>query len=219
MSRIGPISVLSMTDVFPFLSALFADPRRVGAVIPSGAALAEAITREISLDSAPVIELGPGTGAFTQKLLARGIPEDRLALIEYGSDFARLLQARYPQARVLQMDATRLKDVSLFEDEKAGAVISGIPLLSLTARDVMAILKSAFHHLRADGAFYQFTYGLRCPVSPVMLERLNLQATRIGRAIVNVPPAGIYRITRKSTSPFHRAPRQRRIGEQTAVTG
>lgn len=218
MSRIGPISVLSMTDVFPFLSALFADPRRVGAVIPSGAALAAAITREISLDSAPVIELGPGTGAFTQKLLERGVPEDRLALIEYGCDFARLLRVRFPQAQVFQMDAARLKDVRLFDEEKAGAVISGIPLLSLSAREVMAILKSAFHHLRADGAFYQFTYGLRCPVSKVILDRLGLQAARIGRAIVNVPPAGIYRITRKSPLPFIRTPHPRLIDEQTAET-
>lgn len=218
MSRIGPISVLSMTDVFPFLSALLADPRRVGAVIPSGAALAEAMTREISFDCAPVIELGPGTGAFTQKLLARGVPEDRLALIEYGPDFARLLEARYPHAQILQMDAARLKDVRLFDDENAGAVISGIPLLSLSPRDVMAILKGAFHHLRADGAFYQFTYGLRCPVSNVILDRLSLQAARIGRAFVNVPPAGIYRITRKPTAPFNRAPQQRLTGERTAMT-
>lgn len=217
MSRIGPISVLSRTDVFPFLSALFADPRRVGAVIPSGAALAEAMTREISFDCAPVIELGPGTGAFTQKLLARGIPEDRLALIEYGPDFARLLQARYPFAQVLEMDAARLKDVRLFDDEKAGAIVSGIPLLSLSTRHVMAILNGAFHHLRADGAFYQFTYGLRCPVSKVILDRLGLQATRIGRAIVNLPPAGIYRITRQSTSPFNRTAHQRLVSDRSAV--
>ena len=197
MSRIGPISVISMTDVFPFLSALFADPRRVGAVIPSGAALATAITNEISLGSAPVIELGPGTGAITQRLLERGIPENRLALIEHGSDFAQLLRMRYPEAQVFQMDATRLEDIRLFDDEKAGAVISGIPLLSLSSREIVAVLKSAFHHLRAGGAFYQFTYGLRCPISKAILDDLDLKASRIGRVIVNVPPAGIYRITRK----------------------
>lgn len=195
MSRIGPRSVIG-TDVFPFLCALLADPRRVGAVMPSGAALAEAITREISPSSAPVVELGPGTGAFTQRLLERGVPENRLALIEHGPDFARLLQARYPHAQVLRMDATRLKDVRLFDDEKAGAVVSGIPLLSLSPREMVALLKGAFHHLRDGGAFYQFTYGPRCPVPPVILDRLGLTASRIGRAIINVPPAGIYRITR-----------------------
>lgn len=189
-----------MTDVIPFLCALIANPKRVGAIAPSGSALAEAITREISPESAPVIELGPGTGAFTQRLLERGVPEDRLALIEYGPDFARLLEKRYSHARVLRMDATRLKHVELFDDEKAGAVVSGIPLLSMTARQILAILHGAFHHLRPGGAFYQFTYGPTCPVPRAILERLDLRAKRIGRAIVNVPPANVYRITRKASA-------------------
>ena len=193
-----------MTDVFPFFCALLADPRRVGAVVPSGPALARAITREISPSSAPVVELGPGTGAFTERLLERGVPEDRLALIEYGPDFARMLEERYPTARVLRMDATRLRHVDLFEDEKAGAVVSGLPLLSLSPREVIAILRGAFHHLRADGAFYQFTYGPRCPVPSAILNRLGLRASRIGRAIINVPPAGVYRITRNPFSPSSR---------------
>lgn len=196
-----------MTDVFPFLCALFADPRRVGAVVPSGAALAKAITREISPSSAPVVELGPGTGAFTQRLIERGVPEDRLALIEHGPDFARLLQARYPRAQVFTMDATCLKEIELFNGEKAGAVVSGIPLLSLSPRETIAILRGAFHHLRADGAFYQFTYGPRCPVPVVILDRLGLTASRIGRVLINVPPAGIYRMTRNPLARHHRAPR------------
>ena len=187
-----------MTDVFPFFCALLADPRRVGAVVPSGAALAKAITREISPSSAPVVELGPGTGAFTERLLERGVPEDRLTLVEYGSDFARLLEIRYPHARVLRMNATHLRHVELFDQEKAGAVVSGLPLLSLSPREVIAILRGAFHHLRADGAFYQFTYGPRCPVPQAILDRIGLSAVRIGRAIINVPPAGIYRITRRA---------------------
>jgi phospholipid N-methyltransferase len=189
-----------MTDVIPFFRAFLANPRTVGAIAPSGAALAEAITSEISPASAPVIELGPGTGAFTQRLIERGVPEDRLALIEYGPKFAKLLAERYSQAQVLRMDATRLKRVELFAEEKAGAVVSGIPLLSMSARQMIAILGGAFHHLRPDGAFYQFTYSPLCPVPRAILERLSLKATRIGRALVNVPPAGIYRITRDAVA-------------------
>jgi hypothetical protein len=51
--------------------------------------------------------------------------------------------------------------------------------------------------MRPDGAFYQFTYGPRCPVSPLILDRLGLQAEHIGRALANLPPAGIYRISRR----------------------
>jgi phosphatidylethanolamine/phosphatidyl-N-methylethanolamine N-methyltransferase len=43
------------------------------------------ITVEITAASAPFIELRPGTGVFTRQLLARGVPKEWLALVEYGS--------------------------------------------------------------------------------------------------------------------------------------
>ncbi|MGH8597512.1 MAG: phospholipid methyltransferase, partial [Gammaproteobacteria bacterium] len=61
-----------MTNALTFFRSLIADPRRVAAIAPSSPALANAITAEITPISAPVIELGPGTGVFTRALLARG---------------------------------------------------------------------------------------------------------------------------------------------------
>jgi phospholipid N-methyltransferase len=186
-----------MTNAFTFFRALIADPRRVAAIAPSSPALANAITAEITAVSAPVIELGPGTGVFTRALLARGVPEDKLALVEYGRDFARMLRSRYPRAHVLRMDAARLRSVELFGGVGVGAVVSGLPLLSMPANEVIAILDGAFAHLRPDAAFYQFTYGPRCPVRRSILERLGLKAARIGGALANMPPASVYRILRR----------------------
>lgn len=97
------------------------------------------------------------------------------------------------------MDATRLRDVHLFGGYPAGAVISGLPLLSMPPRTVYAILTGAFAQLRPGGAFYQFTYGPRCPVSRRLLDWLGLQATYIGGTFANVPPAAVYRIQRRRT--------------------
>ena len=77
--------------------------------------------------------------------------------------------------------------------KRAGAVVSGLPLLAMRPKKVLAVFEGAFRHLREDGAFYQFTYGPRCPISPLILNRLGLRATRIGRVFANMPPAGIYR--------------------------
>ena len=187
---------VSISDLSAFLRAWMADPWRVAAIVPSGRALAQMITAEITAASAPVIELGPGTGVFTRQLLARGIPEERLALIEYGSAFIQLLAHRFPAARVMWMDAAKLSSVCLFGGDRAGAVVSGLPFLSMTPKQVMAILAEAFGYLRHDGAFYQFTYGLSCPVPRVVLDQLGLESVRIGRALVNVPPAAVYRIRR-----------------------
>src|SRR4051794_7216676 len=184
-------------DFLSFFLAWASAPRRVGAIAPSGAALADLITREVTAASGPILELGPGTGAFTYRLLERGIRPQDLTLVEYGSDFMRLLQVRFPGARVLWMDAARLADERLFDGAPVGAVISGLPLLNMSTRKQLAILGGAFSYIRPGGAFYQFTYGARCPIPRPILDRLGLRAKLVDRAMLNMPPASVFRLTRR----------------------
>ena len=183
-----------LRDTWVFFRAWIRDPLRVGAVAPSGRGLAGLITSEITLGSAPILELGPGTGVFTRALLARGIPENQLTLVECDPGFAHILQVQSPRARVLSIDAARLGAAHLFDGTRAGAVVSGLPLVSMTGRKRMAILDAAFRHMRPGAPFYQFTYGPRCPVARAILDRLGLKAKRLGKAFGNIPPATVYRI-------------------------
>jgi phosphatidylethanolamine/phosphatidyl-N-methylethanolamine N-methyltransferase len=144
-----------------------------------------------------VIELGPGTGVFTQALIRQGVSEDRLILVEKGAEFAAILRPRFPRARLLRIDAADIGGAIGPHPVQAGAVVSGLPLLSMTATTVAAILDGSFAHLREDGCFYQFTYGPRCPVPGKLLEALGLEAIRVGRTLRNIPPAAVYRITRR----------------------
>jgi phosphatidylethanolamine/phosphatidyl-N-methylethanolamine N-methyltransferase len=180
-----------------FFRSWLSNPIRVGAIAPSSAALAEIITSEITPASAPIIELGPGTGVFTHKMLQKGIPPQGLILIEYGSEFVSVLQLRFPGVRVLWMDASKLVAGKIVEQGSVGAVVSGLPLLNMPPRKVIAIMSGAFHYLRPNGAFYQFTYAPRFPVPRPILDRLGLRATRIGRTLHNLPPATVYRVTRR----------------------
>ncbi|MBR1221972.1 methyltransferase domain-containing protein [Bradyrhizobium sp. U87765 SZCCT0131] len=188
---------MPLADVMPFLSAWVRNPIRVAAVAPSGPAAAALMTQDIDARTGPVIELGPGTGPFTYALLERGVREQDLTLIEYGSDFVRLLLERFPQARILWMDAAWIGKYELFEPGAVGAVISGLGLLTMPPRKVTAILTGAFRYLRPNGAFYQITYGPRCPVPDAILQALDLEAVRIGQTMRNVPPASVYRISRR----------------------
>jgi phospholipid N-methyltransferase len=188
---------MTTRNLLLFFRSLALNPRTVGAIAPSGPNLASLITSEIDPAYGPVLELGPGTGVFTEALLRRGVRESDLTLIEYGSDFMRLLQRKFPRARVLWMDAAWMVTHKLFEERRFGAAISGIPLLNLPSRKVVAILEGVFANLREGGALYQFTYGMQCPIASSDLDHLGLQATRIGRVYLNVPPASVYKITRR----------------------
>jgi phospholipid N-methyltransferase len=184
-------------DAFLFFQAWLSAPLRVASVTPSGRALSSLITTEISAETGTVIELGPGTGVFTEALLHRGVSEENLVLVEYGAEFANQLSDRFPAARTVQMDAARLRKLPLHTSAPVGAVVSGLPLLSMPLRKVHAILEGAFSHLRPGGAFYQFTYGPRCPIARPLLDRLGLKATHVGWIFANIPPAAVYRITRR----------------------
>lgn len=78
------------------------------------------------------------------------------------------------------------------------AVISGLPLLSMSAGAVTDVVATAVSVLRPQGRFYQLTYGPTCPVRPNLLTALRLRATRIGWTPRNLPPASAYRIERQS---------------------
>jgi phospholipid N-methyltransferase len=67
----------------------------------------------------------------------------------------------------------------------------------MSTRKVISILGGAFSYVRPGGTFYQFTYGMRCPVPRPVLDRLGLKATLIDRTLRNMPPAAVYRLTRR----------------------
>lgn len=181
-------------DLLPFLRAWLKAPLRVAAIAPSGPALARAMTAEIGPRTGPVIEFGPGTGVFTQAILDAGVAPGDLVMVEAGAAFAALMRERFPQVRLVEGSAGDLADVALFGPGKAGAVVSGLPILSMPKPVVRAILVKAFSELRPGGAMYQFTYGYRCPIADAILDELGLSARRTATVIVNAPPASVYRI-------------------------
>lgn len=181
-------------DSLLFLKSWVQAPLRVAAVAPSGRALSRLMTAGIDARCAPVLELGPGTGVFTRALLARGVPENDLTLVERDERFAVLLAKRFPAARLLRIDAADLAGV--LGERQFGCALSGLPLLSMPPANVRAILAAAFSAMRPGAALYQFTYGLRCPVDDVLLAELGLVGSKVGSAFANIPPAAVYRIAR-----------------------
>jgi len=172
------------------------DPVGTAAVAPSGRALASLITREIDEGSGRVLELGPGTGIFTDRLVTRGVNQSDLTLVEQNPGFARLLRQRFPRATILEIDAVVLGLIRPPQGDLFGAAVCGLGLRNMPVGQVEAIMRAAFSRMLPDAALYLFTYGRRCSVPAEVLERLGLVADHFGTALLNLPPASVYRVAR-----------------------
>ena len=184
-----------------FLKRWLRRPFAVGAVVPSGRLLAEAMARttyaEMKGREGHVIELGAGTGEVTKALLGAGIPADRLALVERDPELASFLRRHFAGPRIVEGDAARLpKILSEQGIGSVSAVVSSLPLLSLPADVVRGIVEGVFDALPRGGALVQFTYGPAQPVPRSLSQSLRLVGTRGPRIWRNMPPAVVWTFRR-----------------------
>lgn len=184
-----------------FLKRWLRRPLAVGAVVPSGRLLAEAMARTtlgaIQGRDGHVIELGAGTGQVTRALLAAGIPGDRLALIERDPELAAFLRRHFRGPQIIEGDAARLpRLLAAHRVEEVAAVVSSLPLLSLPAEVVNGIVHGVFEVMPRGAALVQFTYGPSQPVPRGLREGLRLVGARGRRIWRNVPPAVVWTFRR-----------------------
>jgi phosphatidylethanolamine/phosphatidyl-N-methylethanolamine N-methyltransferase len=182
---------LRLDDEVRFLRSWIEKPLHMGAVMPSGRVLARTMAQYVDIDSdRPVIELGPGTGAITSALIAHGVDQKRLVLVEYNPGFCALLRDRYPQATVVQGDAYALRD-SLWNvlSTPASAVVSGLPLVTKPMLTRLKLIRDAFVAMAPGSPFVQFTYSVAPPI-PKSLPGVSTEASE--RIWMNLPPARVW---------------------------
>jgi phosphatidylethanolamine/phosphatidyl-N-methylethanolamine N-methyltransferase len=182
---------IPLDDEVRFIRSWIEKPLSIGAVTPSGRALARAMAAYVDPNSSgPVIELGPGTGPVTEALVARGIDPARLILLEFDPTFCRLLRRRYPAATVVQGDAYSLKRVlGSHLAAPAAAVVSGLPLFTKPLKTRLKLVHEAFALMLPGAPFVQFTYATVAPI-PKALDRVRSEASE--RIWMNIPPARIW---------------------------
>jgi len=179
-----------------FLREFLRAPLRTGAQQPSSRALAAAMAAEIDLTAdGPVVELGPGTGVVTRALLDRGIPEDRLILIELNPSFADHVRRMFPQATVLNGSAFDMRRLITTEigggaEPQIAGVVSGLPLRGRPDALRTRLLEDVLDLARpAAGRFVQFTYWYD---SPVPFDRTRVDGRRTRFVPFNLWPASVW---------------------------
>ena len=189
-------SVRSLPAGWIFLRQWLKNPRRLAAISPSSKQLARQMMTQLPRPCRRVIELGGGTGVFTQALLDHGVAPADLLVLELNEELHQHLVRQFPEANIVCGDAGNLSDIATasgFSGEaRADAVISGLGLLSMPRQTQQSILQAAFDSLQPEGRFIQFTYGPANPVIREVIEALELTARRASFTWWNVPPATVY---------------------------
>lgn len=187
---------IRLDDELRFIRSWIEKPLAMGAISPSGRVLARTMARYVDPNGkGPVIELGPGTGPFTDAMIKKGVDEKRLVLVEFETEFCRLLQARFPEATVVQGDAYSLRKLlSEKLTQPAAAIVSGLPLMTKPLRTRLRLINEGMNLLAPGAPFVQFTYAV---VSPIPRRLAGVRAEASEPIWRNVPPARVW-VYRKS---------------------
>ena len=180
-------------DLALFRRRLLQNPKQVSALAPSSRFLARAMAEGLGPITGRVVEFGPGTGRLTRAILAAGVPARHLDLFELDNDFVRHLHQQFPGVSVHHLGADRADEVVA---PGVGAVVSGLPLLSMPSAVREAIVAAAFRILAPDAPYIQFTYGPKPPLPPETIEELGLRVEAGTKIWLNLPPARVYRFYR-----------------------
>lgn len=182
-------------DLGQFLKSWFKNPKLIGAVAPSGRALAKLMSTGLGA-GARVIELGAGTGTVTEALLRTGVRPEDLFLLERNAAFFDILTRRFPRCPLVPADALQLRERFANSLHSFDFVVSGLPLLLFSPEQKEDLIGQVFDVLAPTGAYQQFTYGARCPLGRGIRNKLGLKRTLLGFAALNIPPAFVYRFSR-----------------------
>lgn len=155
-------------DTALFLGQWIRSPGTVGAVAPSSRRLAEAVASPVPLRGDPVIvELGPGTGAFTAEIQRRLGGRGHHLAVEINPKLAEFLAAGNPGVDVVVDDAARLPQ--LLQERglsRADAIVSGLPWAAFSAETQGRLLDAVTAIMGPHTAFTTFAYSFAKHLPP-----------------------------------------------------
>lgn len=170
-----------------------------GSLFPSSKYLSEKILKHVRMkEKVFIVELGAGTGVFTNKILSKMPKSGKLVVFEINPILADYLRRRIidPRITIIEADAVeivnRLKNLNL---RKPDYIISGIPIGNMTRPARRSLLLAVREALADNGLFLQFQYFL---VSLIPINKI-FETKIIGYEYRNLPPAFIYGCRKKIT--------------------
>jgi phospholipid N-methyltransferase len=179
-----------LTDPLRFFAAFLANPRQVGAVLPTSRAAVRDMLDLADLPAAGlVVELGAGTGVQTGEILARLGPDARLVAVEIDPKLSGLLRQRYAGDARLEVVTDSAENIDAHLDgARADVLVSALPDTSLEPALRKRILDVLPRLLAPGGVMVVIQY------SPLMLGEFRRRFRTVRWRITpwNVPPAFLF---------------------------
>ncbi len=175
-----------------FIKNFWKEKKMVGAMSPSSSFLAKKMLQDIDFSTAKVIvELGPGTGVFTKKIIEKMTPDTQLFVFELNEAFIHSLQRKIQDPRV-HLIHDSAENIGQYLAEKgikeADAVISSLPLTNFPKEVKENILDESKRIMKKEGYYVQFQYSLNA--KKLIKERFSKVEIRF--TPINFPPAFVY---------------------------
>ncbi|MCP5002509.1 MAG: methyltransferase domain-containing protein [Planctomycetes bacterium] len=186
-------------QVIHFIKQFVSNPTKTGAIAPSSEGLADLITDAADLsNTSAVIELGPGTGIFTEKILQKISGETRFFALEINPHFVEATRNRCPNAEIYHDSATNARKYLYRHDLKeCDSIICGLPWASFSEGLQNELLDTIADILKPGGKFLTFAYlqGLLLPAGIRFKKILSTRfrhLTKTKTVWMNFPPAFVY---------------------------
>jgi phospholipid N-methyltransferase len=154
-----------LRDYRVFFQALFTNYKTTGAVVPSSDSLARRITKYAVRHNSParILEVGPGTGVFTRRLVESLRDGDRLVVVELSEEFVRLLAAKFEEDPCFAAARHQVEIVhgaiEYFEPkEPFDYIVCGLPFNNFAPDLVRHIFQRFRRLVRPEGVVSYFEY-------------------------------------------------------------
>ncbi|MSR57286.1 MAG: methyltransferase domain-containing protein [Planctomycetaceae bacterium] len=188
-----------------------------GAIAPSSRFLARALTRPIERHRGPVrvLEVGPGTGAVTRRIVRLLKPDDALDLVELNPSFVNVLRRRFADdphyRRVADRATVHQCPIQEFRsDVPYDYIVCGLPFNNFPPPLVREIFEVLFRLLTPTGVLSYFEYMYMRPLRKLVsnsagrrrLSELEVVLQEYQRThgilrdwvFVNLPPAWVHHL-------------------------
>jgi phospholipid N-methyltransferase len=216
-----------------FVREAVRDIRHTGSVWPSSPALAKAMTRGLAelRGSRRVLEVGPGTGPFTERILKNLRDGDHFDIVELNPFFCEELERRLlvPYRRRKMRAMVALHQAPIQDAPIEGPydlIVCGLPFNNFPSTLVRSIFRRMMALLRDGGELAYFEYaGVRTLKAPLVGAggRRNLKGiARVGQSLRrkhrgkrelvlgNLPPAFATHLRKSKEVAAKRSPETRK---------